>query len=104
MSSPEEGRPSINDQLEKKMLLPLFCQTHDKPVTHICLQSNCPDRLLCLQCNAAHDQSHHKRIYALNTALNDNELTVLFDLVETKYNSFSDQIDEKIEDLIKASK
>jgi hypothetical protein len=104
MTSPEEGRQSANAHLEKKMLLPHFCRTHDKPVTHICLQTDCPDRLLCLQCNASHNQSHHKRIYALNTAMNDNELTLLFDLVETKYSNFSDRIDDKIEELIQASK
>lgn len=103
MSSPNEGRASINAELEKKMLLPLFCRTHGKPVTHVCLQTDCTDRLLSLQGNATHNQEHHKRIYSINTALNDNELALLFDLVETKYSSFSDRIDEKIEDLIKSS-
>ena len=40
----------------------------------------------------------------MNTAMNDNELTLLFDLMETKYSSFSNQIDDKIEELIQASK
>ena len=103
MSSPNDGRPSANAHLEKKMLLPLFCRSHEKPVTHVCLQTDCLDRLLCLQCNASHNQEHHKRIYSLNTAMNDNELSLLFELVESKYNSFSEKIDDKIEDLIKAS-
>lgn len=85
------------------MILPHFCKSHDKPVTHVCLQSNCPDRLLCLNCNAAHNQEHHKRIYALNTAMSDNELTLLFEMVESKYSSFSERIDDKVEELIQSS-
>ena len=104
MSSSDYTRPSANQHLEKKMLLPLFCRLHDKPVTHVCLQTDCDDRLLCLQCNATHNEEHHKRIYSLNTAMNDNELSLLFDLVESKYSDFAVQIDDKIEELIAASK
>lgn len=103
MSTPIDERPSINPHMEKKMLLPHFCRDHNKPVTHVCLHTSCADRLLCLQCNATHNQEHHKRIYSINTAMNDNELALLFDLVETKYSSFSERIDQKIEELIKSS-
>ena len=94
---------AASSRISKKMLLPLYCKAHNKPVTHICLQSDCSQRLNCLQCNSLHDESHHKRIYALNTALNENELSLLFDQVEDKYSDFSKNIDEKIEDVIKSS-
>lgn len=99
-----DNHPPLEKEIGKKVLLPQFCQLHSTAITHLCLQSDCKSRLLCLQCNAKHDNIHHKRIYALNTALNDDQLSLLFNQVEDKYSHFSNTVDEKIEDVIKSGK
>ena len=89
-----------SEEFNDKILVPQYCSLHHTPITHVCIQTDCKNRKLCLQCNANHDNTHHKRIYSLNTALNNNELSLLFEQVETKYNSFEKAISHKIEDVI----
>lgn len=94
---------ALSEETNEKVLIPQYCTQHNTPITHICIQTDCKNRKLCLQCNATHDNTHHKRIYSLNTALNNNELSLLFDQVETKYSNFEKAIDQKIEEVITQS-
>lgn len=94
---------ALSEETNEKVLIPQYCTLHNTPITHICIQTDCKNRKLCLQCNATHDNTHHKRIYSLNTALNNNELSLLFDQVESKYLNFEKAIDQKIEEVIAQS-
>ena len=87
-----------------KGLLPQICKNHSRAITHICIQTSCKNRLLCLQCNSEHNYKHHKRIYSLNTALDHDEVDSLCQMVEKKYKQFHQSIDDKIEDIITQSK